>query len=84
MILSSLMTHFLTPFFFICSPLPQYFKYIFPDGVDTVIVKVNSDMTFPCSVMSIQDIQVRFLPLHLPSIQAAACPQMAPVTVVNM
>lgn len=36
----------------------QYFKYIFPDGVDTVIVKVNSDMNFPCSVMSIQDIQV--------------------------
>uniref|UniRef100_A0A3Q1JIW3 SID1 transmembrane family, member 2 n=1 Tax=Anabas testudineus TaxID=64144 RepID=A0A3Q1JIW3_ANATE len=26
-------------------------------GVDTVIVKVNSDMNFPCSVMSIQDIQ---------------------------
>lgn len=26
--------------------------------MDTVIVKVNSDMNFPCSVMSIQDIQV--------------------------
>lgn len=45
-------------FSFTASPSqPQYFKYIFPDGVDTVIVKVNSAMNFPCSVMSIQDIQ---------------------------
>ncbi|XP_061574950.1 SID1 transmembrane family member 2 isoform X2 [Cololabis saira] len=45
-------------FSFIASPSqPQYYKYVFPDGVDTVIVKVNSDMDFPCSVMSIQDIQ---------------------------
>uniref|UniRef100_A0A3P8ZRM6 SID1 transmembrane family, member 2 n=1 Tax=Esox lucius TaxID=8010 RepID=A0A3P8ZRM6_ESOLU len=45
-------------FSFTASPSqPQYFKYVFPDGVDTVIVKVNSEMTFPCSVMSIQDIQ---------------------------
>uniref|UniRef100_A0A7N6B319 SID1 transmembrane family, member 2 n=1 Tax=Anabas testudineus TaxID=64144 RepID=A0A7N6B319_ANATE len=45
-------------FTFTASPSqPQYFKYVFPDGVDTVIVKVNSDMNFPCSVMSIQDIQ---------------------------
>ncbi|XP_028321267.1 SID1 transmembrane family member 2 isoform X3 [Gouania willdenowi] len=45
-------------FSFTASPSqPQYFKYIFPEGVDTVIVKVNSDKTFPCSVMSIQDIQ---------------------------
>ncbi|XP_033486221.1 SID1 transmembrane family member 2 isoform X1 [Epinephelus lanceolatus] len=45
-------------FIFTASPSqPQYFKYVFPDGVDTVIVKVNSDMAFPCSVMSIQDIQ---------------------------
>ncbi|XP_066522862.1 SID1 transmembrane family member 2 isoform X3 [Hoplias malabaricus] len=36
---------------------PQFFKYVFPDGVDTVIVKVNSGKEFPCSVMSIQDIQ---------------------------
>uniref|UniRef100_A0A3B5ARG5 SID1 transmembrane family member 2 n=1 Tax=Stegastes partitus TaxID=144197 RepID=A0A3B5ARG5_9TELE len=44
-------------FTFTASPSqPQYFKYVFPDGVDTVIVKVNSDMNFPCSVMSIQDI----------------------------
>ncbi|XP_034023793.1 SID1 transmembrane family member 2 isoform X2 [Thalassophryne amazonica] len=44
-------------FSFTASPSqPQYFKYIFPDGVDTVIVKVNSEMNFPCSVMSIQDI----------------------------
>ncbi|XP_075892122.1 SID1 transmembrane family member 2 isoform X2 [Nelusetta ayraudi] len=45
-------------FSFTASPSqPQYFKYDFPDGVDTVVVKVNSDMNFPCSVMSIQDIQ---------------------------
>ncbi|CAL8349757.1 unnamed protein product [Lota lota] len=45
-------------FSFTASPSqPQYFKYNFPDGVDTVIVKVTSEMTFPCSVMSIQDIQ---------------------------
>ncbi|XP_053278209.1 SID1 transmembrane family member 2 isoform X1 [Pleuronectes platessa] len=45
-------------FSFTASPSqPQYFKYVFRDGVDTVIVKVNSDMTFPCSVMSVQDIQ---------------------------
>ncbi|CAB1348702.1 unnamed protein product [Coregonus sp. 'balchen'] len=37
-------------FSFTASPSqPQYFKYVFPDGVDTVIVKVNSEMTFPCS-----------------------------------
>uniref|UniRef100_A0A3Q2D482 SID1 transmembrane family, member 2 n=1 Tax=Cyprinodon variegatus TaxID=28743 RepID=A0A3Q2D482_CYPVA len=36
---------------------PQFFKYVFPEGVDTVIVKVNSDVNFPCSVMSVQDIQ---------------------------
>uniref|UniRef100_W5LNS6 SID1 transmembrane family member 2 n=1 Tax=Astyanax mexicanus TaxID=7994 RepID=W5LNS6_ASTMX len=35
----------------------RFFKYVFPDGVDTVIVKVNSEKNFPCSVMSIQDIQ---------------------------
>lgn len=45
-------------FSFTASPSqPQYFKYVFPDGVDTVVVKVNSEMNFPCSVMSIQDIQ---------------------------
>ncbi|CAL9684210.1 unnamed protein product [Knipowitschia caucasica] len=44
-------------FSFTASPSqPQYFKYVFPEGVDTVIVKVNADMSFPCSVMSIQDI----------------------------
>ncbi|XP_030632634.1 SID1 transmembrane family member 2-like [Chanos chanos] len=36
---------------------PQFFKYVFPEGVDTVIVKVNSSVNFPCSVMSIQDVQ---------------------------
>ncbi|KAL4647297.1 SID1 transmembrane family member 2 isoform X6 [Arapaima gigas] len=44
-------------FSFVATPSqPQYFKYVFPDGVDSVIVKVNSQMNFPCSVMSIQDI----------------------------
>ncbi|KAJ8403735.1 hypothetical protein AAFF_G00346030 [Aldrovandia affinis] len=44
-------------FSFIATPSqPQFFKYVFPEGVDTVIVKVNSEATFPCSVMSIQDI----------------------------
>uniref|UniRef100_A0A3B4A5G9 SID1 transmembrane family, member 2 n=1 Tax=Periophthalmus magnuspinnatus TaxID=409849 RepID=A0A3B4A5G9_9GOBI len=35
----------------------QFFKYVFPDGVDRVIVKVISQMKFPCSVLSIQDIK---------------------------
>ncbi|XP_063211521.1 SID1 transmembrane family member 2 isoform X4 [Chroicocephalus ridibundus] len=35
---------------------PQYFKYEFPEGVDSVVVKVTSAMAFPCSVISIQDI----------------------------
>ncbi|XP_015283530.1 PREDICTED: SID1 transmembrane family member 2 [Gekko japonicus] len=35
---------------------PQYFKYEFPEEVDSVIVKVTSATAFPCSVMSIQDI----------------------------
>ncbi|KAM9299343.1 SID1 transmembrane family member 2 [Gastrophryne carolinensis] len=35
---------------------PQYFKYVFPAGVDSVIVKVSSPSAFPCSVISIQDI----------------------------
>nr|KAF6439008.1 SID1 transmembrane family member 2 [Molossus molossus] len=35
---------------------PQYFKYEFPEGVDSVIVKVTSTKAFPCSVISIQDV----------------------------
>ncbi|KAL8173453.1 UNVERIFIED_CONTAM: SID1 transmembrane member 2 [Gekko kuhli] len=35
---------------------PQYFKYEFPEEVDSVIVKVTSATAFPCSVISIQDI----------------------------
>ncbi|XP_067422276.1 SID1 transmembrane family member 2 [Emydura macquarii macquarii] len=35
---------------------PQYFKYVFPEGVSSVIVKVTSGTAFPCSVISIQDI----------------------------
>ncbi|XP_072528163.1 SID1 transmembrane family member 2-like [Salminus brasiliensis] len=47
-----------TKFTFNATPSqPQFFKYVFPDGVDTVVVKVNSQKNFPCSVMSIQDIQ---------------------------
>ncbi|XP_027267846.1 SID1 transmembrane family member 2 isoform X5 [Cricetulus griseus] len=34
----------------------RYFKYEFPDGVDSVIVKVTSKKAFPCSVISIQDV----------------------------
>uniref|UniRef100_A0A8C5RDQ7 SID1 transmembrane family member 2 n=1 Tax=Leptobrachium leishanense TaxID=445787 RepID=A0A8C5RDQ7_9ANUR len=36
---------------------PQYFKYMFKEGLDSVIVQVSSPMAFPCSVISIQDIQ---------------------------
>ncbi|XP_038609606.1 SID1 transmembrane family member 1 [Tachyglossus aculeatus] len=44
-------------FFFTASPSqPQYFLYSFPEGVDTVIVKVVSEMVYPCSVVSVQDI----------------------------
>ncbi|XP_040183593.1 SID1 transmembrane family member 2 isoform X2 [Rana temporaria] len=35
---------------------PQYFKYVFPADVDSVIVKVSSPTAFPCSVISVQDI----------------------------
>lgn len=35
---------------------PQYFKYVFPADVDSVIVKVSSTTAFPCSVISVQDI----------------------------
>uniref|UniRef100_A0A670YBB3 SID1 transmembrane family member 2 n=1 Tax=Pseudonaja textilis TaxID=8673 RepID=A0A670YBB3_PSETE len=35
---------------------PQYFKYEFPEGVDSAIIKVTSSTAFPCSVISVQDI----------------------------
>ncbi|XP_072835479.2 SID1 transmembrane family member 2 isoform X2 [Pogona vitticeps] len=35
---------------------PQYFKYEFPEDMDSAIVKVTSTTAFPCSVISIQDI----------------------------
>ncbi|KAM3830698.1 SID1 transmembrane family member 2 isoform 5-T5 [Vipera latastei] len=35
---------------------PQYFKYEFPAGVDSAIIKVTSSTAFPCSVISVQDI----------------------------
>uniref|UniRef100_A0A8C4LDD2 SID1 transmembrane family member 2 n=1 Tax=Equus asinus asinus TaxID=83772 RepID=A0A8C4LDD2_EQUAS len=37
-------------------PSRGYFKYEFPEGVDSVIVKVTSNKAFPCSVISIQDV----------------------------
>lgn len=46
---------------FLC---PQYFKYEFPEGVDSVIVKVTSNKAFPCSVISIQDVLVSCLPFY--------------------
>uniref|UniRef100_A0AAR2IS00 SID1 transmembrane family, member 2 n=1 Tax=Pygocentrus nattereri TaxID=42514 RepID=A0AAR2IS00_PYGNA len=58
-ICTTICTIYITIYAFLSSslPPPQFFKYVFPDGVDTVIVKVNSEKNFPCSVMSIQDIQ---------------------------
>lgn len=35
---------------------PQYFLYSFPEGVDSVIIKVQSAEEFPCTVVSVQDI----------------------------
>ncbi|XP_072139975.1 SID1 transmembrane family member 2-like isoform X2 [Mobula birostris] len=45
------------PFRFNATPSqPQYFRYKFSDGEESVIVKVSSDSAFPCSVVSIQDV----------------------------
>uniref|UniRef100_A0A8C5QKR1 Uncharacterized protein n=1 Tax=Leptobrachium leishanense TaxID=445787 RepID=A0A8C5QKR1_9ANUR len=45
------------PFNFSASPSqPQYFLYSFPEGVDSVIIKVTSEEVYPCSVVSVQDI----------------------------
>ncbi|KAE8621146.1 hypothetical protein XENTR_v10004696 [Xenopus tropicalis] len=45
------------PFNFSASPSqPQYFLYTFPEGVDSVIIKVKSPENYPCSVVSVQDI----------------------------
>ncbi|XP_036601813.1 SID1 transmembrane family member 1 [Trichosurus vulpecula] len=44
-------------FHFTASPSqPQYFLYKFPKDVDSVIIKVVSEMVYPCSVVSVQDI----------------------------
>ncbi|XP_068925990.1 SID1 transmembrane family member 1 isoform X6 [Petaurus breviceps papuanus] len=44
-------------FRFTASPSqPQYFLYKFPKDVDSVIIKVVSEMVYPCSVVSVQDI----------------------------
>ncbi|XP_036785489.2 SID1 transmembrane family member 1 isoform X2 [Manis pentadactyla] len=43
-------------FHFTASPSqPQYFLYKFPEDVDSVIIKVRSEMTYPCSVVSVQN-----------------------------
>lgn len=36
----------------------QYFLYKFPEDVDSVIIKVVSEMTYPCAVVSVQNINV--------------------------
>ncbi|XP_058411788.1 SID1 transmembrane family member 1 isoform X2 [Diceros bicornis minor] len=44
-------------FHFSASPSqPQYFLYKFPEDVDSVIIKVWSEMAYPCSVVSVQNI----------------------------
>ncbi|XP_071070918.1 SID1 transmembrane family member 1 isoform X3 [Dasypus novemcinctus] len=44
-------------FHFTASPSqPQFFLYKFPKDVDSVIIKVVSEMTYPCSVVSVQNI----------------------------
>ncbi|XP_036075256.1 SID1 transmembrane family member 1 isoform X3 [Rousettus aegyptiacus] len=43
-------------FHFTASPSqPQYFLYKFPEDVDSVIIKVVSEMTYPCAVVSVQN-----------------------------
>ncbi|XP_018427572.1 PREDICTED: SID1 transmembrane family member 1 isoform X2 [Nanorana parkeri] len=45
------------PLNFSASPSqPQYFLYTFPEGVNSVMIKVRSAETFPCTVVSVQDI----------------------------
>uniref|UniRef100_A0A8C4M4L2 SID1 transmembrane family member 1 n=1 Tax=Equus asinus asinus TaxID=83772 RepID=A0A8C4M4L2_EQUAS len=44
-------------FHFTASPSqPQYFLYKFPEDVDSVIIKVESEMAYPCSVVSVQNV----------------------------
>ncbi|XP_024591114.1 SID1 transmembrane family member 1 isoform X3 [Neophocaena asiaeorientalis asiaeorientalis] len=44
-------------FHFTASPSqPQYFLYKFPEDVESVIIKVVSEMAYPCSVVSVQNI----------------------------
>ncbi|XP_075399578.1 SID1 transmembrane family member 1 isoform X5 [Tenrec ecaudatus] len=50
-------------FHFTASPSqPQYFLYKFPKDVDSVIIKVTSQMTYPCSVVSVQNIMKKDFP----------------------
>ncbi|XP_056415926.1 SID1 transmembrane family member 1 isoform X1 [Hyla sarda] len=45
------------PLNFSASPSqPQYFLYSFPEGMDSVVIKVKSAETYPCTVVSVQDI----------------------------
>uniref|UniRef100_A0A8I5NU79 SID1 transmembrane family member 1 n=1 Tax=Papio anubis TaxID=9555 RepID=A0A8I5NU79_PAPAN len=44
-------------FHFTASPSqPQYFLYKFPKDMDSVVIKVVSEMAYPCSVVSVQNI----------------------------
>ncbi|XP_040836403.1 SID1 transmembrane family member 1 isoform X4 [Ochotona curzoniae] len=44
-------------FRFTASPSqPQYFLYKFPEDVDSVVITVVSEMAYPCSVISVQNI----------------------------
>nr|XP_058919852.1 SID1 transmembrane family member 1 isoform X4 [Kogia breviceps] len=50
-------------FHFTASPSqPQYFLYKFPEDVDSVIIKVVSEMAYPCSVVSVQNIMKKDFP----------------------
>ncbi|XP_054202953.1 SID1 transmembrane family member 1 isoform X10 [Homo sapiens] len=50
-------------FHFTASPSqPQYFLYKFPKDVDSVIIKVVSEMAYPCSVVSVQNIMKKDFP----------------------
>ncbi|XP_025231500.1 SID1 transmembrane family member 1 isoform X4 [Theropithecus gelada] len=50
-------------FHFTASPSqPQYFLYKFPKDVDSVVIKVVSEMAYPCSVVSVQNIMKKDFP----------------------
>ncbi|XP_040836404.1 SID1 transmembrane family member 1 isoform X5 [Ochotona curzoniae] len=50
-------------FRFTASPSqPQYFLYKFPEDVDSVVITVVSEMAYPCSVISVQNIMKKDFP----------------------